>query len=99
MTRTGAAGTTHTLFGTPISSDDPNAFEAIESYAGTEDEFVKNASGAVVPASTYLINTSIQDGTARTDYQMQNLQELYRTMKALWYTQNRNIDFTTAVIC
>ena len=97
FTRTGADGNDLTLFGTQISSDDPNVFVATETYAGVEDEFVKNASGTVVAASTYLVNTSINDTLARTDYQMQNLQELYRTMKALWYTQRRDIDFTTAV--
>ena len=95
--KTGDDGNSYTFFGTQIDDADVDSFVATETYSATEDEFVKNASGVVVPASTYLDNILIQDGTARTDYQIQNLQELYRTMKALWYTQNRNIDFTTAV--
>ena len=96
FTKTGDDGNSYTFFGTQIDETDVDGFVATETYSATEDELVKNASGAVVPASTYLVSTSIGDGTARSAYQIQNLQELYRTMKALWFTQNRNIDFTTA---
>ena len=92
FTRTGVAGTTHTLYGTPISSDDPDAFEVIESYAAPEDPLTIDQTRA-----TYLVSPQITDGQARSAYQIPNLVDLYRTMKALWAEQERNLDFTTAV--
>ena len=95
--KTGDDGNSYTFFGTQIDDADVDGFVATETYSATEDEFVKDASGAVVPASTYLVNTTVNDGLSRTNYQIQNLQELYRTMKALWYLQERNLDFATEV--